>query len=475
MKKSRYTIFFESKKNGWLLFNSVSRAFLKVKDEEAEAVKAILDDPEGYDYSATPLLYIQLRSLGFLVEEGRDDDFFNVQKMRNLTSLYGDRTLSLTIAITRACNFDCSYCFEGNRTGKPMSPEVEDALIRFIKSYGSDRLSIVWYGGEPLLAFDRILSIDRRIREMGKTYSASMITNGYLMTKERAAKLKELNISYLQITLDGGEATHNSRRYLKNGGPTYATILENIDNVMGSDFNGTLHIRVNVDRRNEKEFVDVYRYIAKKYPNDMGRRITVYPGFVKGDDHPDCSCFFDAVQQGEFLTRMYNEYGIAPLNIFPTRQSQQCVLTKHNAFVVGPDGELYKCWDDVGLKDKIVGDLGCQGNWNMPLIAEGMVACSYLDDPECKECFYFPICNGGCHRIRQKNLHNSVKHSPCTYFKGNIETLLEACYESAKKRAAAIQASNADTQTGPAVQQVTAAEAKTVSETGTQPEAGIQA
>ena len=433
MKWSRYNILFCSERNGWLLFNSISRAFLAVEDSKLDTVRGIMNDPEGFDYSDCPMLYIQLRSLGFLAEEGKDDEFYNITKMRTLTHLYADNTLALTIAITRACNFDCSYCFEGNRTGKPMSDAVEDKLIQFIKSQPTKQLAITWYGGEPLLAFDRILSIDKRLRDMGKKYTAAMITNGYLMTEEKAAKLKDLNISYLQITLDGCAETHNGRRYLKNGGKTYDTILSNIDKVMASSFNGTLHVRVNVDSRNEDEFADVYQYFQKKYPNDFGKRITVYPGFVKGDDHPDVSCFFEAERQGEFIAKMFKEYGISPLSIYPSRQMQSCTLTKRNAFVVGPDGELYKCWDDVGLCDKIVGTLDCRNNWNMPLIAEGMVAASYLDSPECKECFYFPICNGGCHRIRAKNLHSDIQHSPCTYFKGNIEKLLEFYYEQKLK------------------------------------------
>ena len=97
--------------------------------------------------------------------------------------------------------------------------------------------------------------------------------------------------------------------------------------------------------------------------------------------------------------------------------------------MIGPDGEMYKCWDDVGLEEKVVGHIDRFNDWNMALIAEGMTGCSYLDDPECKECYYFPICNGGCHRIRQKNLHAEVKHSSCTYFKGNLENLLELYYE----------------------------------------------
>ena len=201
---------------------------------------------------------------------------------------------------------------------------------------------------------------------------------------------------------------------------------------MDSDFRGCLHIRVNVDSRNEEEFAQVYQYFKNKYPKDFGKRISVYPGFVKGDDHPQSSCFFDTERQGVFLAKMYREHGIVPLSIFPQRCSQSCTLTKRNSFVVGPDGELYKCWDDVGMPEQVVGTLDMANNWNAPLIAQGMVEASYLDDPECKQCLYFPICNGGCHRVRLKNLHSENKHSTCTYFKGNLEQLLELYYEQKK-------------------------------------------
>ena len=430
MKWSRYSKLFRSQRNGWLLFNSASRSFMKVEDNEVETIQGIMENPEGYDYSKVPMLYMQLRTLGYLVEDHQDDDLYNITKMRNLTHLYEGNSLMLTVAITRACNFDCSYCFEGNRTGKPMSQEVEDKLIRFIQSFKADQLSIIWYGGEPLLAFDRILSIDKRIKAMGKSYSASMITNGYLLTEEKIAKLNELNIGYLQITLDGKKETHDGRRYLKNGAPSYDVILGNLDKVLATDFKGSIHIRVNVDGRNEDEFADVYHMIQERYAKDFGRRIVVYPGFVKGDDHPDCSCFFEPKAQGEFISKMMREHKIMALPIFPRRDMAGCTLTKRNAYVVGPDGELYKCWDDVGLADKVIGHIDRFDNWNMPLLAEGMAGCSYLDSEECRECYYFPICNGGCHRIRQKNLHAEVPHSSCSYFKDNLEDLLELYYEN---------------------------------------------
>ena len=429
MKWSRYNDLFQSQRNGWLLFNSASRNFLKIEDRELALIQKIAQDPEHVNYSSFPMLYMQLRSMGFIVEDSADDDLCNIIRMRALTELYAPGNLLLTIAVTRACNFDCSYCFEGNRTGKPMSAEVEDQLIKFIGRFYTRDVSLTWFGGEPLLAFDRILSIDRRVRELGKRVTASMITNGFLLDDYKVSKLNDLNVSYLQITLDGKKETHDSRRFQKNGAPTYDKILENVDRVMASDFKGMVHIRVNVDARNDEEYYTVYKLMRERYPKDYGSRISVYPGFVKGDDHPDHSCFFEPIQQGEFIAKMVSKYGVSPLSLYPTQGHIGCTLTRRNAYVIGPDGEMYKCWDDVGLEEKVVGHISRFNDWNMALIAEGMTGCSYLDDPECRACYFFPICNGGCHRIRQKNLHAEVKHSSCTYFKGNLENLLELYYE----------------------------------------------
>lgn len=434
MKWSRYSRLFKSERNGWLLFSSVSRSFFEVDEEQAVMLDEIRKDPEGFDYSESPMLYFQLRSMGILVEDGKDEDTYNILRMRHLGALYADRRLDLTIAVTTACNFDCSYCFEANHKGHAMSSVAEDRLMRFIKNYRATALHIVWFGGEPLLAFDRMMSINKRLGDMGKNYNASLITNGYCLTEEKVRRLNELKITYLQITLDGAKDTHNERRFLAGGGKTYDRIMENIELVMKSDFKGHLHIRVNVDGRNDEEFVDVYEIIRKKYPDAFGKRVSVYPGFVHGDVHPDRGCFFDTEEQGAFLSRIMEKYHIAPLRIYPAYQVPGCVLTRRNAFVIGPDTEVYKCWDDVGNMERVVGSLSRFDNWNLGMIAEGMTGCSYLDDPECKECFYFPICNGGCHRIRQNNLHSDVKQSSCTYFRGNIEKLLELYYEEKLRR-----------------------------------------
>ncbi len=437
MRWSRYSRLFRSRRNGWLLYNSASNAFLQVEENLVPVLEAIQKDADGFDFSGQPQLYFLLRSHGFLVEDGQDDALYNILKMHRLTETYATQTLMLTVAITRNCNFDCSYCYEGNRSGAPMSDETADKLIEFIRLHtGLKNVGLVWYGGEPLLAINTIRRITREVEKMDKKYSASMITNGYLLTGEIADELNDLHVRAVQITLDGRKETHDKRRYLKNGGPTYDRILQNLERLLKSGYEGQIHIRVNVDTRNEDEFIDVHRQVMALCPEDKKKQVAVYPGFVKGDDHPDVSCFFDPEDKGRFIAETHEKYGIDPLSLFPGRAHAGCTLTKRNAYVVGPDGELYKCWDDVGIESLVVGHIDRFNDWNMGLIAEGMTGCSYLDSQECRECFYFPICDGGCHKVRMNHKRDGKIGSCCSYFKGHLEELLELHYEAKIKKEA---------------------------------------
>jgi uncharacterized protein len=428
---SRYNLLFLSERNGWLLYNSASNAFLQLSTEAVEAVERIKENPNAVDYSTMPDLYFHLRNGGFLVGETQDDDFFNILKMRRLTANYAGHVMILTIAQTRACNFACPYCYEGNRTASLMSEETEDKLVEFIKKHKKiSTVALTWYGGEPLLAFPHIQRLNSKIEETGKNYVSSMITNGYLLNEEVISQLNTLKIKKIQITLDGKKETHDSRRHLINGGETFDKIVSNIDKLMSSDWEGTLDVRVNVDPSNKDEFAYVYKFIQERYPDKFDKNVIVYPGFVHSEEvNPDTSCFFDSRDKGQFLVDLYREHKINALPAFPHMVTSGCTMTKRNAYVVGPDGELYKCWNDVGEPEEVIGNVSSFLNWNTALVAEGMVGASYLEDPECQKCFFFPICDGGCAKMRMLNKRDGEKRDTCSYFKDHIKTLLELHYE----------------------------------------------
>ncbi|MDR1013191.1 MAG: radical SAM protein, partial [Lactobacillales bacterium] len=306
MKWSRYSKLFKSKRNGWLLYNSASNAFLKLDEQAVSAVQEIIKSPNTYDFSTAVSLYFQLRTSGFLVEDTKDDDLFNILKMRRLLIGYATDALSLTIAPTRNCNFGCHYCYEKNRTKSMMSEKTVENLLKFIEMHKSARkLFLVWYGGEPLLAYKKIKQINAGIEKLGIPYSAKMITNGYCLTPEICEELNDMHILGIQITIDGDKKTHDGRRFLIGGGKTFDRIVDNVDTLLRSSYKGTLNLRVNVDTRNSKEFANVYRFIQSKYDDKILKRVYVYPGFVHGEDNsPDISCFFDYVKKGEFVAKL---------------------------------------------------------------------------------------------------------------------------------------------------------------------------
>jgi len=429
MQWSRYNLMFKSKRNGWLLYNSGSNSFVQMDEETARVIREIKKDPDT-DFSDMPDLYLKLRCGGFLVENGVDDDLFRILKMRRITANYAGSLLLLTIALTKECNFACGYCYEHHRIPSKMTDETEDKLITFIKRQKSARaVSIVWYGGEPLLEFDRIKSLHAKIMETGKKYDSMMVTNGYLLTGEVTDALNDLKITRIQITVDGSKQTHDKRRFLIGGGETYDTIIGNIDALLRSGWKGSLNIRVNIDADNHTDFAEVFRFIKGRYPDFYGKRVSVYPGFVHDDQNPDIGCHFNSGDKGRFLAGLARDYGINALSIFPRVTLGGCTLTKRSAYVVGPDGELYKCWHDVGEEKEVVGSVDSLTDWNMPLIAEGMIGASYLEDKRCQSCFFFPICDGGCPKTRMLNNRDGGCRDTCSYFKKHIKEFLEIHYE----------------------------------------------
>lgn len=96
----------------------------------------------------------------FLIEEDIDElelVRYNISRSRFSTS-----TLSLTIAPTSDCNFRCIYCFQKDKHDHEyMSDELQTSIVNFVNKHANHihTLNIIWYGGEPLLAFKIIESL----------------------------------------------------------------------------------------------------------------------------------------------------------------------------------------------------------------------------------------------------------------------------------------------------------------------------
>lgn len=188
------------------------------------------------DYEAK--VYINsLRDKGFLSANRVSE----VAHPKNeLLPYYLDNHLSMvTLQVTQSCNLRCSYCvYSGAYNNRYHSNNKMDlstaksAIDFFIRHSGeSQRSSIGFYGGEPLLEFTLIKQAIEYAKEksQGRNTHFTMTTNGTLLNKEIVEFLSQHDVDLL-ISLDGPKSIHDKhRKFASNSCGTFDKVMENME------------------------------------------------------------------------------------------------------------------------------------------------------------------------------------------------------------------------------------------------------
>ena len=331
--------------------------------------------------------------------------------------------VGLTICPTLGCNFDCPYCFENHRSGK-MSPEVQEDILslarRMMKAGKSEKLNITWYGGEPLLAPDVISSLSSRLMALAEehqaVYKAEVITNGYLLTPENVKILEAANVSRIQVTIDGIGTAHDTTRHLTDGSPTFERIITNLRQPLPFRVN----IRHNVHGGNRDETEKLGAFI-EELAKGSGNTFRFFPKPVFGS--------YAAEQRGsrlDLLDRPLNWKGSLHQEKRRPSLRPDFICAAHMLFCVTIDekGRLYKCLETVA-DPKL--SFGNAGEWDPadPLTTASnpdnlmmfLNAVCPVQDEECRECIWLPVCGGSCtyHRLFRKRLCFSYRDDPEKY------------------------------------------------------------
>lgn len=90
---------------------------------------------------------------------------------------------------------------------------------------------------------------------------------------------------------------------------------------------------------------------------------------------------------------------------------------------------MYKCWNDIGIEERVIGHLNNEEITNYNVLTRYLSGPTMFDDQECLECKLFPVCDGGCNWMRQKNVFEGATYDLCTNRKGNLDQFLELHYE----------------------------------------------
>ena len=107
----------------------------------------------------------------------------------------------VTWRVTRSCNLSCSSCLydsQPRRYGSELSTAEGMALITDLRGMGIHRL--LFAGGEPLMRGD-LMELVAHSHECG--IQPMLLTNGTLLSAERAAGLKRAGLHSVNILLEG--------------------------------------------------------------------------------------------------------------------------------------------------------------------------------------------------------------------------------------------------------------------------------
>jgi uncharacterized protein len=120
--------------------------------------------------------------------------------------------------------------------------------------------------------------------------------------------------------------------------------------------------------------------------------------------------------------------------------ARACDANRTNAFVLDPDGDMYKCWTEIGNKAASIGKIGDlilqdeeKGNREIQWLAW-----EPFEYSECVKCKILPICMGGC--VHQAMFINRGRPE-CKEWKYGLENYVRSMFFSLKAQRAAIDKS----------------------------------
>jgi uncharacterized protein len=443
VKWSRYNRLFWSERYGRFLYNAQSNTLLELDEPHYQELERLRDSGSDADAGGGSSFLALLRKHKALVEPGEEDRFLLARQYERNVHCFAPAKLLLTLCPTLQCNFRCPYCFEHSQQDRTvMSDQTVARLMTYIRGFKDIRsLSIIWYGGEPLLKFKVICDITEKVHALDLDFQgARLITNGFLLDAKKIARLNALKIDPVQITLDGPEEVHDSRRVLAGGGPTFQRILGNVATLVDSTYQGSCILRVNLDKYNVDRFLELRAALLERF---KGKKLFVTAAKVDpsaGYDHArtldlsDWANFAFDLQRKEVLPPTMNG-GFYPTSDIDTNDSI-CVATLHKAFVVGPEGELYKCWSDVGMPAMVIGSIHAEDPvTNYALQAQYCTGSDAYNNSVCRACDALPICGGGCANKRTREQQfGEAGLDYCSVYRDHLIPYLEAYYDTFRKK-----------------------------------------
>jgi Fe-coproporphyrin III synthase len=159
--------------------------------------------------------------------------------------------------MTQRCNLKCVHCYARSEDicyDNELTHDQALAMMDDLADFGVPVL--LFSGGEPL--------VHPKLTEyaqyaVSKGMRAVISTNGTLITKEKATVLKQIGLSYVGISLDGLEQTHDRFRGVKG---SFRRAMAAIENCQAAGIK--VGLRFTINKRNVQDIPGIFDLLEEK-------------------------------------------------------------------------------------------------------------------------------------------------------------------------------------------------------------------
>jgi uncharacterized protein len=144
------------------------------------------------------------------------------------------KTQLVVIQSTSLCNIDCRYCYLPHRSiNKRISMETLSKIFQlfFSSPFVSDKVTIVWHAGEPLLLpvsfYEEAFQIIQRWNTSGVHVKNSFQTNAMMITQEWCDFFQKHDVQ-VGVSMDGPKHIHDANRVDRGGKGTFDRVLRGV-------------------------------------------------------------------------------------------------------------------------------------------------------------------------------------------------------------------------------------------------------
>ncbi len=331
-----------------------------------------------------------------------------VQKVERRSCLHTPRC---SLALARACNLSCRYCYEApwdKQQTALMSEDVAGRAIGLFGRYSSKKgpEQVTFFGGEPLLnsrLLERVVAWTQKATP-GKVFY-SLTTNAVVFPNSVMRLIRRHNFG-LKVSIDGGSEIQNHLRPLRGGGPSFPHVIRNVDRLKKHRRSVSARVTLTLDNLTPRQIAEELAALGftrvgiglstgrswRKGPHDIhGPAIDrLLSEFEFAASEAETSIVETGKAPGWFpFERMLRKLADAQ----PWSGEPRCGFTR-GVSTVDTDGTIYPCHRFIGMDRFRTGDVW--RGFDDLRIRELLRSYAQQVESSCRDCWAYPLCRGPC-------------------------------------------------------------------------------